>query len=207
MNKYACACIQWYTYVSIWRCCAICREFASHSPTAFIYWEFLECAVSVSWSQSRGHGCTVFFSFFLCSHARLCEHRDMHMRVMHITCRLHTSSPLRNVLCVYSVCVFNACMPIRAQIRNYWGRIRNFVMRSEICNNYEFFVMVGSSVCVDPRGVGGGGGGIDTIASNIWTPGIKLIIYTYFDIIQVLQTQNLNPYVHKCIFLNVHAVS
>ena len=145
MNTYACACIQWYTYVSTRRCCAICREFASHSPTAFIYWEFLECAVSVSWSQSRDHGCAVFFSSFLCSHARLCEHRDMHMRVMHITFRLHTSSPLRNVLCVYSVCVFNACMPIRAQIRNYRGRIRNFVMRSEIRNNYEFFVMVGSS--------------------------------------------------------------
>ena len=101
--------------------------------------------MSVSWSQSRDHGCAVFFSSFLCSHARLCEHRDMHMRVMHITFRLHTSSPLRNVLCVYSVCVFNACMPIRAQIRNYRGRIRNFVMRSEIRNNYEFFVMVGSS--------------------------------------------------------------
>ena len=43
------------------------------------------------------------------------------------------------------MCVFNACMPIRAQIRNYRGRIRNFVMRSEIRNNYEFFVMVGSS--------------------------------------------------------------
>ena len=69
----------------------------------------------------------------------------MYMRVMHITCRLHMSSPLRNVLCVYSVWVFNACMPIRAQIRNYWGRIRNFVKRSEIRNNYEFFVMVGSS--------------------------------------------------------------
>ena len=54
------------------------------------------------------------FSFLL--HARLCEHRDMHMRVMHITCCLHTSSPLRNVLCVYSM---HACMPIRAQFRNY----------------------------------------------------------------------------------------
>ena len=96
---------------------------------------------SKSWSWMR-----CFFVFVLCSRARLCEHRDMHMRVMHITCRLHTSSPLRNVLCVYSVCVFNACMPIRTQIRNYWGHIRNFVMRSEIRNNYEFFVMVGSSV-------------------------------------------------------------
>ena len=58
--------------------------------------------------RSRDHGCAVFFSSFLCSHARLCEHRDMHMRVMHITFRLHTSSPLRNVLCVYSMraCLF-----------------------------------------------------------------------------------------------------
>ena len=37
-----------YTYVCIRRCCAICCEFASHSPTAFIYWAFLECAVSLS---------------------------------------------------------------------------------------------------------------------------------------------------------------
>lgn len=37
-------------------------------------------------------------------------------------------------------------MPICALIRNFWGRIRNFVMRSEIRNNYEFSVIVGSSV-------------------------------------------------------------
>ena len=53
------------------------------------------------------------------------------------------------ITCVFSVCVLrvcNACMPICALIRNFGGRIRNFVMRSEIRNNYEFSVIVGSSL-------------------------------------------------------------
>ena len=141
MNTYACACIQWYTYVSIRRCCAICREFASHSPTAFIYWEFLECAVSVSWSQSRGHGCTVFF-FLFCVRMRGYVNKETCTCVY---CILLAAFTRVRHCAMYYVCVFNVCMPIHAQIRNYWGRIRNFVMRSEIRNNYEFFVMVGSS--------------------------------------------------------------
>ena len=36
---------------------------------SYIESDFLECAVSVSWSQSRGQGCAVFFciSFLTCA--------------------------------------------------------------------------------------------------------------------------------------------
>ena len=126
MNTYAC--IQWYTYVSIRRCCAICREFASHSPTAFIYWEFLECAVSISWSQSRGHGCTVFFLIFFCVTYAADLNAAIHT---HHTHKYHT---------------YMHALTMEMEIRSFWRIFRTPVIVFDFRTNYGKSVLVGSSV-------------------------------------------------------------
>ena len=128
--KYVCVCVYTMVHVRklIRRCCAICREFASHSPTEFIYWEFLECAVSFSWSQSRGHGCAVFFLIFF-----------------FVWLALQTWMPLYTHTTHTNITHIMHALTMEMEIRSFWRVFRTSVIVFDFRTNYGKSVLVGSS--------------------------------------------------------------
>ena len=87
--------------------------------------------MSISWSQSRGHGCAVFFLIFFCVTCAADLNAAIH------THHTHTHTQISHIM---------HALTMEMEIRSFWRVFRTPVIVFDFRTNYGKSVLVGSSV-------------------------------------------------------------